>query len=194
MRLRDLFVGAGVLCVAIFHFVMQWVGWKGHLGETALEGALLGVSGDGLWSVLSFPLFSIVSRAAQHEYFFGLLVGNSLLWGFVVVQATSRLSNAVVRRFRKHRASRPAPPLTEAEQLAELRWLSERGLISHEQYRLRREVILAQSRGYPSAGPLESPKPGTRLEPRGYDSSPARPFEQSFASSRPVSRGIARGR
>ena len=192
MRLRDVFVGAGVLFVAIFHFVMQWAGWKAHLGETALEGALVGLSGDGLWSVLSFPLFSVVSRAAQHEYFFGLLVGNSLVWGFFLVQATSRLSNVVSRRFRKRRAARPAPPLTEAEQLAELRWLSERGLISHEQYRLRREVILAQSRGFPSAGPLVSPSPGTRVEPHKFDGPPERPYQQSFASARPVSRGLAR--
>jgi hypothetical protein len=191
MRLRDLFVGAGVLCVATIHFVTQWVGWKGHLGDTALEGALLGLSGEGLWSILSFPVFTIVSRAAQHEYFFGLLVANSLLWGVVLVQAASRLNNAVARRFRKRRAARPAPPLTEAEQLAELRWLSERGLISHEQYRLRREVILAQSRGLPSAGPLPSPTPGTRLEPRGNDGSS---YHQSFAPARPLSRGIARGR
>jgi uncharacterized membrane protein len=189
MRLRDLFVGVGVLCVAVVHFVMQWVGWKGNLGDAAVEGALLGLSGDGLWSVLSFPLFSIVSRAAQHEYFFGLLVGNSILWGFFVVQVTTRLNHAVARRFRKRRASRPAPPLNEAEQLAELRWMSERGLISHEQYRLRREVILAQSRGYPSTA--GSPKPGTRLEPR-RDDGLARSFDQPFAPARPASRGFAR--
>jgi hypothetical protein len=133
----------------------------------------------------------VISRSTQLQYFFALLIGNSLIWGLVVVHGVSSAGRSVGRRFRKHRSSRPTPPLTEAEQLAELRWLSERGLISPEQYRLRREVIIAQSRGYISQG---APKPGTRLEPRKYPNDSGQPFDPSLMPQRPLSRGLARGR
>jgi hypothetical protein len=195
MRLRDLFVGTAVLCVAVIHFILQWMGWKAHLEELVLQWGLLGIPSESLWSLFSFPLFTLVPRSAQHVYFFSLLVANSLLWGATLVHGSSAIGRAFARRFRRRRSSRPVPPLTEAEQLAELRWLSERGLISAEQYRLRSEVILHERVGSPLSRPgITAPKPGTRLEPRKMQEGPEHHFDRSLTASSPLSRGLARGR
>lgn len=196
MRLRDLFVGVAVLCVAMIHFILQWVAWKVHLGEVVLQGSVLGSSPESLWSILSFPVFTLVPRSKQFLYFSSLLLANSVVWGLVVVYGSSLMGRMVTRRFRKRRAGRPVAPLTQAEQIAELRWLAERGLISVEQYQLRREVILTRGAASPPPPPLPGlgPKPGTRIEPRKMKGIAEEPYHRSFAEPHRWSRGLARGR
>jgi uncharacterized membrane protein len=190
MRLRDVFVGTVVLCIATAHFMLQWFGWKLHIGEVSMQGSLLAPPHDYLWSLSSFPVFSVVPRRMQYHYFITLLLANSLLWGIVIVHSLGFVGHSLARRWRRSRAKTP-PKLSQADELAELRWLSDRGMISAEQYRLRREVILARPPETPAAGLT----PGTRLEPRGGPAAPRRQREErAFVAPGGWSRGLARGR
>ena len=143
MRMRDALYGAAVLLVGIVHFALQWLGWKEHLEEAALQSGLLALLPEGsLWPVLSFPLFTWVPRRLQYLHFFSLLVVNSLLWAGAVVFCGSFLWGLPVR-LRYRRRWKAGNSLTWADQLLELKRLRERGAITFEEYQRRREAILA---------------------------------------------------
>jgi hypothetical protein len=77
MKIRDL-IRFVVLVVGFFlHLSFQWYAWKIHLGEIPRPGDI----GDELWQVLSFPLFTVLSRRMAQLHFYELLLFNSALWG-----------------------------------------------------------------------------------------------------------------
>jgi hypothetical protein len=77
MKIRDLIRFAVFVVGSFLHLSLEWYGWKVHLGEIPRPGDI----GDGLWQVLSFPLFTLLSRRTATLHFYELLLFNSALWG-----------------------------------------------------------------------------------------------------------------
>ena len=153
MRMRDLLAMLATLLVAILHFSVQWLGWKVHLEQMTLPDAVAPYLGDDvLWKVLSAPIFRFVPRHYQYVHFAGLLIVNSLLWSATIVFGLGGLLRAT--RWRPHLRAKRDHSLTWADQLVEIRRLSERGKITSEEYRRRREAILSgwDARGQSNAG------------------------------------------
>lgn len=156
MRMRDALLGAAVLLVAVVHFALQWLGWKEHVEQVTLQNGLLGLLPKGsLWPTLSFPLFTFVPRHLQYLYFFSLLVVNSLIWALAVVLAGSFLARGS-RGFRYRRRVKAAKALTWADQLVQIKRLSDRGKITPEEYLRRREAILS---GWSDRAERKAPPP-----------------------------------
>ena len=165
MRMRDLLAILATLFVGVIHFSLQWLGWKVHLEQLTLPDTVAPyLADDVLWKVLSTPIFRFVPRHYQYVHFVSLLIVNSLLWSATIVFGLGGVFRATrwrprLRRNRDH-------SLTWADQLVELRRLSERGKITSEEYRRRREAILSgwDNRGQPNAG--RSPVMGSAALPR----------------------------
>ena len=85
MKIRDLLRLAVFVVGSFLHLYLEWYGWKIHLGEFSPPGDL----GDRLWQVLSFPLFTLLSRRIQTLHFYELLLLNSVLWGAALVWVVS---------------------------------------------------------------------------------------------------------
>jgi hypothetical protein len=77
MKIRDLVRLAVFIAGFFLHLSLEWYGWKIHLGQIPQPADL----GDGVWQVLSFPLFTLLSRRTAHLHFYELLLLNSALWG-----------------------------------------------------------------------------------------------------------------
>jgi hypothetical protein len=77
MKIRDLIRFVVFVAGFFLHLSLQWYGWKIHLGEIPRPDDI----GDRLWQILSFPLFTLLSRRTAHLHFYELLLFNSALWG-----------------------------------------------------------------------------------------------------------------
>jgi hypothetical protein len=77
MKIRDLIRLAVFVAGSFLHLSLEWYGWKIHLREIPRPGEM----GDALWQVLSFPLFTLLSRRTATLHFYELLLFNSALWG-----------------------------------------------------------------------------------------------------------------
>jgi hypothetical protein len=150
MRLRDLVTNLIFLALAVVHFSLQWYGWKMHLQQVEAGGALLGGSGDQLWTILSFPLFVVLPRRLQNLYFLEMLVANSALWGITLSWGIALPHRLLTRGKAKARLvtgseaaeASPATPRTGTDRLVELKRLKDEGLITREEYQRKREIIL----------------------------------------------------
>lgn len=169
MRMRDLLAVLATLLVGVVHFSLQWLGWKVHLEQLALPESIAPfLADDILWKVLSTPVFQFVPRHYQYIHFASLLIVNSLLWSGTIVFGLGGLLRAT--RWRPRLRPKRDHSLTWADQLVELRRLSDRGKITSEEYRQRREAILSgwDARGQSNAGANagQPPVPGAPPLPK----------------------------
>ena len=67
------------ICVAVSHFILQFIAWSMAPGNTARDMSHLLVS--KFWPALSFPIFWIFPGGSSNWYFWGLLSLNSAIWG-----------------------------------------------------------------------------------------------------------------
>jgi hypothetical protein len=79
-----------LILIALLHFSVSFVSWSLHPGNVAIETS--GIY-SAMWTVLSFPLITLLPGSIIEMAFMPLLFVNSCIWS-VMILATLRLTRA----------------------------------------------------------------------------------------------------
>jgi hypothetical protein len=84
------------LAVTVLHLILSGIAWS-FAGGNAAPGARHGAVATATWDVLRFPLFFAFSRDVVTEWFFPLMMLNSVTWGALCLVIASRVLAAFRR-------------------------------------------------------------------------------------------------
>jgi predicted anti-sigma-YlaC factor YlaD len=81
-----------LIAIALFlvHYTIEFFAWAQHPGNSAMSGGI----GTVPWSILSFPLFYVVSKKVSTESFGLMLIANSVFWSVCITVILSRRARA----------------------------------------------------------------------------------------------------